>query len=131
MQGLFVINRDFFTWLDIAQSKEQDVSVQILHVSVRLAAVIDVVRAVAAAAAVQTPTTVDVANAKNSSIAAASGRFKVRDALPCVFGDLFSALEEFGGETALAVDSRFPDRKARCKIEFHQRQCSGRIILEH
>jgi len=122
MQGQFVINRDFFTWLDIAQSKEQNVSVQILHVSVWLAAVIDVVGAVAAAAAVQTPTTVDVANAKYSSIATASGRFKVRDALPRVFGDLLSALEEFSGKTAFAVDSRFPDRKARREIEFHQRQ---------
>ena len=122
MQGLFVINRDLFTWLDIAQSKEQNVSVQILHVSVRLAAVIDIMRAVAAMAAIQTPTTVDVANAKYSSIATASGRFKVRDALARVLGDLSAARKTFRGKTAFAVDSRFPDRKARCEIEFHQRQ---------
>jgi len=122
MQGLFVINRNFFTRLDIAQSKEQNVSVQILHVSVRLAAVIDVMRAVAAAAAVQAPTTVNVADAKYPTIPATPGRFKVRDALARVLGDLSAARKTFSGKTAFAVDSRFPDRKARCEIEFHQRQ---------
>jgi len=64
MKRIFVIDRDLFARSNVAQGKEQDVPMDGLDVSVRFAAVIDVMRAVAAAAAVQTPATIDVADAK-------------------------------------------------------------------
>lgn len=122
MQSLFVIDGNFFAGIDIAQGEEENMPVQILHVGVRFAAVIDVMCAVAAAAAVQTPPAIDVANAKDSSVASALRCFKVRDALASVFGDLPATGKGFGGKAPFAVDSRFPDGKARCEIQFHQRQ---------
>ena len=63
VQSLFVINGDFFSGINVAQREEQDVAAQVLHIGVRLAAVIDVMRAIAAAGTVEAPTTIDVTDA--------------------------------------------------------------------
>lgn len=60
MEGFFVIDGDLFTGLNVAQSKEQHVTMKCFHVSVRPARVVDVVRAIPAAAAIQTPAAIDV-----------------------------------------------------------------------
>ena len=70
MQGVLVIDRDFFTRSNVAQSEEQDVAVARPDVSVRLAAVIDVMRAVAAATAIQTPASINIADAELGTAAA-------------------------------------------------------------
>jgi len=54
-----VVDRDFFTGLDIAQSDEKNVTVKNLHVGIGLAGMIDVVRTIATAAAVKTPTIIN------------------------------------------------------------------------
>lgn len=54
-----VVDRDFFTRLDIAQSDEKNVTVKNLHVGIGLAGMIDVVRTVATPAAIQTPTIIN------------------------------------------------------------------------
>jgi len=59
-----VVDRDFFTGLDIAQSDEKNVTVKNLHVGIGLAGMIDVVRTVATPAAIQTPTIINCTDAQ-------------------------------------------------------------------
>ena len=116
MQCLFVIDRDFFTDTNIAQRKKQHVAVKRPHVSVRLAAMVDVVSAITAATAVYAEPSVDVADAQNSSPARAFLRFQIGDSLTGVFSDLPATLERNGGKAAFAVDFRFVDGEAVSKF---------------
>ena len=77
MERLLVVDRDFFAGPDVSQSKEQDMTVQSSHEGIWLAGVIDVVRAVAAARAVQTEAPIDVADAQDLTIARALPSLKV------------------------------------------------------
>lgn len=119
MQRFFVIDGDLFAGLNVAECIEQHVPVRVFHVGVRLAAMIDVMRAVAAAGAVQAPATVDVTDAQDAPVTAAPRGFEIRDALAGVFGNLLAALERNGGETATAVNGRLADRKSVCEFERH------------
>lgn len=60
MQRRFVIDRDLFASFDVAQREEENVIVEDLHESVWTTRMIDVVSAIATAASVKTPTTVDL-----------------------------------------------------------------------
>ena len=104
MQRLFIVDRDLFAGMNIPQREEEHVTIKSLHVGVRLAAVIDVMRAVAAAAAVQTPMAVDVADAQDGPSARPLSRFEIGDSLACVLSDLAAAPKRDRRETALAVD---------------------------
>ena len=117
MQRLFVVDRDLFPRLDMAQRKEQDVAVQGSHVCVWLAGMIDVVSAITASCAIQTEAAIDVADAQDSAFARALLGFEVRDSLAGVLGNLLCALERNCGEAAFAVDVRFADCEA--VSEFH------------
>jgi hypothetical protein len=119
MQCLFVVNGDFFAGMNIPQGKEQYVAVQILHVGVRLATVIDVVRAVATARAVQTATAIDVTDAEDSAVAAALRSFEIRDAFARVLCDLFSARKKHGSKAPSAINARRFDREPGCELNFH------------
>ena len=77
-----------------------------LHVGVGLARVIDVVRAVAAAAAVQTPAAIDIADAQDAPLAGPSSRFEIWYSLACVLGYLLAATKMNSCETAFAVNWR-------------------------
>src|SRR5882724_823639 len=103
MKRVLVIDRDLFAGSNVPQSKEQDVAEDRLHVGVRFARVVDVVGAVAAAAAVQTPTPVDVADAQLGSMRAALS-FEIRNALAGVLGNLATAAKTNRREATLAVD---------------------------
>lgn len=103
MQRLFVVDGNFFTRMDIAQSKEQHVSMDCAHIGIRFARVIDVMRAVATAAAVDAPDAVHVADAQFGSMGAAL-RFPIRNAFAGVFGDLAPVRKVDNCETASAVD---------------------------
>ena len=81
--------------------------VNCLHVDVWLARVIDVMRAVATTAAVQTPAAIDIADAQNAPIAGSFSRFEIRYSLADVFSDLLAVTEMNSCETAFAVDWRF------------------------
>lgn len=105
MQCFFVVDGDFFAGMNIPQGEEQYVAVQILHVGIRLATVIDVMRTVAAAGAVQTPTTTDVADAQDSAVATALRSFEIRDAFARVLRDLFSARKKDGGKATSAINA--------------------------
>ena len=82
-------------------------TVNCLHVDVWLARVIDVMRAVATTAAVQTPAAIDIADAQNAPIAGSSSRFEIWYSLAGVLSDLFPATEVHSCETAFAVNWRF------------------------
>ena len=104
MQRLFIVDRDLFAGMNIAQREEEHVTMESLHVGVRLAAVIDVMRAVAAAAAVQTPTAIDVADAQDRPVTRPLSCFEIRNSLACVLSDLAAAPKGDRRETAFAVD---------------------------
>ena len=57
-----VIDRKFLARCDIAKRHHQNVIEGSLHVTVRFAGVVDIVRTVPTATAVQTPAAIDVAN---------------------------------------------------------------------
>lgn len=112
MKGLFVIDRDLFAGPNVSQGEEEHVTVQSSHEGIWLAGVIDVVRAVAAARAVQTKPPIDIADAQDLTMTCAPSRFEIRDPLAGVLSYLLPAFEMSGCETALAVDRRLADRKA-------------------
>ena len=105
MQCRLVVDRDLFAGFDVAQCDEEDVVVEDLHEGVRHTGVIDVVRAVAAATAIQTPAMINLTNPQHLSMCSATG-FAVCDLLAGVFRDLMSLLERYGGEAASAVYER-------------------------
>jgi len=71
MQGLLVIDRDFFARMNVAESEEQHVAVHCPHERIGLAAMVDVMRAVTAVTAVQAEAAIDVTNAKKAPLARA------------------------------------------------------------
>ena len=75
-----------------------------LHKTIRFARVIDVMRTVATAAAVQAPTAIDVTDAQDSTVAAALRSFEIRDALACVFRNLPASRKKFSSKAPSAVD---------------------------
>jgi hypothetical protein len=103
MQRLLVIHRDLFARMYVAQSKEHYVPMDSPHVSIRFARVIDVMSAIAAAAAVNAPDAVQVADTQLGSMRAALS-FAIRNSLARVFGDLAPVWEMDSRKTALAVD---------------------------
>ena len=103
-------------------------AVQVFHVGVRLATVIDVMRTVAAAAPIQAQAAIDVANAQDASIAATLCGFEIRDAFAGIFGDLPPAPKGFGGKAAFAIDSGFLDSQPRGKLKLHQKAFYDRSV---
>ena len=104
MECLLVVDRNLFAGMNVAQREEQNVSVERPHVSIWLAAVVDVMRAVAAATAVYAKAPIDVADAQVSPLARALSCLEIIDSLAGIFRDLPSALEGKRGKAALAVD---------------------------
>src|SRR5882672_3832960 len=86
MQRLFVIDRDLFARMDVAQGKEHYVAIDGADIRVRLAGVVDVVGAIPAPAAVDAPNAINVADAQLGSMGAALS-FAIRNSLARVFGD--------------------------------------------
>lgn len=130
MQCLFVVDGDFFAGMNIPQGKKQNVAVQILHVGVRLATVIDVVRAVATAGTVQTTTAIDVADAQDSAVATALRSFEIRDAFTRVLRDLFPARKKRGSKATSAINARRFDREPGCEFNLHHSHFTTDRLLE-
>src|SRR5712691_1122056 len=103
MKRVLVIDGDLFTGSNVPQRKEQDVTVDGFHVSVRFARVVDVMRAVPAAAAVQTPTAVNVTDAQLCSMRTALS-LEIGNAFAGVLSDLAAASKTNRRETASTVD---------------------------
>ena len=64
MECCFVVDRDLFAGLNVTQGEEEDVIANDLHEGVWNARVVDVMRAITAAASVKTPPTVDCTNSQ-------------------------------------------------------------------
>ncbi len=62
VQRCFVVDRDFFTRLDITQGDKEDVIVKNLHERVWRTRMIDVMRSISTATSIQAPPAVDFAN---------------------------------------------------------------------
>jgi len=100
----FVVDRDLLAGVDVAQRDKEHMVVQDLHERVGTARVIDVMRAVAAAAAVETPAAIHFTNPEHAAMRSAS-RFCVGDLLAGVLRDLVPLLEGNGGKAAFAVNN--------------------------
>ena len=111
MKCINVINGDLFAGADIAQGVEEDVPVDDLHVAVGLTRMIDVVRAVSAVAAVQTPSSVYVADAQLGTATGAALRLPVRDSFARILRDFASTRKVNRRKATLAVDMRLAYRQ--------------------
>ena len=89
------------------------------HVSVRRAGVIDVVRAVPSATAVDAEATVDVTDAQLGSMRAPLC-FAIRNYLARVLGNFSAALEHLSRKATLTVNWRPANRKTGRKFELHK-----------
>ena len=118
MQRIFVIDRDFFTRLNVTQRKEQDVAVDGFHVRVGRAGMVNVVRAVATAAPIQAPTAIDIADTQLGATTTTTS-FQIRDTFAGIFGNLPSALKTNRREAAFAVDRRFANGETGRKFQVH------------
>lgn len=70
---MFVVDRYLVAGANVAQSEENQLAIERSSESIRCAAVIDVVRAVTAATAVDTPTMIDTANTQDAAIPSTFG----------------------------------------------------------
>ena len=76
MESCLVVNRDLLAGFDISQRDKENVIVENLHERVRRTGMINVVRSIATAATIQTPTSVDLTDPKSLSVGSAS-RFRI------------------------------------------------------
>ena len=90
--------------MDIAPRDEQDVTVENLHVRIRVARVIDVMRPVAADAAVEAPVGIYGTDPKLAAMAGPARHLPARYSLARILGDFFPTGEESGGETSFAIN---------------------------
>lgn len=105
MQRRFVIDRDLFAGRYIAHSYEEYVIVNNLHERIGHTRMVDVVSTIAAAAAVETPATIDLTDSQHFSMRSATS-LSVRNLLAGVLRDLVSFFERNRGVASLAVYGR-------------------------
>jgi len=112
MQSGFVVDGDFFAGFNVAQRDKENVIVKDLHEGVWGTRMIYVMRAIAAATAIQTPAIIDFTNSQCLSMRTPLG-FSVRNLFAGVFRDLMSPRKRCGGKTSFAVNIRRFDREPR------------------
>ena len=103
MQRLFIVHGYLVAGTNIPQREEYYVAMDSAHISIRFARMVDVVGAVAAATAINTPDAVDIADAQFCPVSTTL-RFAIGNSFARVFGDLAPAREMNGGKAAAAVD---------------------------
>ncbi len=86
-----IIDRKLLARCDIAQRHHQNAVVNNFHITIGFAGMIDVMRAIPASAAVQTPSAIDVANTQPPA-SPASLSFGVRDFCSGILRDFLAAL---------------------------------------
>ncbi len=108
MQRLLVIDRNLLAALDVAQRKEQNVTIECPHVRVGLAGVIYVMRSITTSCPIQTAVPIDITDAQDPAIAGTLSRLELRNPLARILGNLLSTCEPDRREAALPVDCRLP-----------------------
>lgn len=108
MQRCFIVDRDLFSRVYVAQGDEENVIIKNLHECVRSARVIYVMSPVSSSTSIQTPATIDFTDSEHLSMCSAPS-LSVRDLFARVLGDLMSLLEKNRREAALTVYRRGPD----------------------
>lgn len=114
-----VIERQFFTWRDVAPREEEHVTVHHAAEAVRLARVVYVGGRVAAAARIDAPSIVELADADLAALRDTTSRFTIADSLAEQLADFSPRRQSLDGETSSAVDLRFSGNDARRAIGFH------------
>ena len=104
MVRLSVIEQYFLTRLDVTQSEKQDMAVDDFAVTIRLAGMVDELRAVAADRAVNRPIRINAANVEAALVFDTARDFVAGDSFSGVFGDLAPPFETVCGETASAFN---------------------------
>src|SRR5438045_2706765 len=94
-----VVHRDLFTGRDVAQGEEEDVPVDNLDEAIGAARMVDELRAVAAATAVDAPVRIYRADVQPLLPAHAPRRLDARDALTHQFRDLLPFAKRRGRKT--------------------------------
>ncbi|HVQ38395.1 MAG TPA: hypothetical protein VMS31_12725 [Pyrinomonadaceae bacterium] len=92
MKSRLVIDRDLLARFNVAQSDEENVTVQNLHVGVRFTGMIDIVGSIAPATSVQTPALINRADAQLATTRPAIG-FGILDPLAGILRYFSSAFE--------------------------------------
>lgn len=103
VQSVFVIDRDLLARRNVAEREKQYVAMDGARESVRGATVVDVVRAVAAPAAIETPSIVDIANPQLAAATAPLG-FRAADSLTRVLGNFSATTKRNRREASFAVN---------------------------
>ena len=104
VQSALIVDRDLFAGLDVEHGIELNSPVVGFHVGVGLAAVVDVMRAVSSATAINTEAAIDVANTKFCPIPGAASSLAIRYALAGIFSDLTTAPKMNRGETTFTIN---------------------------
>jgi hypothetical protein len=113
MIRLAVIEQKFLARFDVPQGEEEDVVVNDFAVAVGFAGMIDELRAVAAAAAVNRPIRIDAADIDAPFVLQAARDFVPANSFAGILGYLAPPFKSDGGETASAVNSGRPDFDSR------------------
>ncbi len=128
MQRHHIIECDFFARSYVAQCVEEYVAVKDFHVAIGLARVIDVMRAVSPATAVNAPLMIDSADTQHAAMARSACRFRIVYQLARVLGDFSAAPESNGRKAALAVDLRFMHGEAMREFHLHGKSLAARAL---
>lgn len=118
MERRFVVECNLLAGAYIAKCDKEDMATEYLHVSIRFAGMIDVMRAVPALAAIETPAFIDRADTQTSSPGTAIS-FGIRYSLARVLRYLPAAHEMRPRETTLAFNSRVLDFQSGIQLKSH------------
>ena len=114
-----VIKRELFTGSDVAPCEEEHVPVQHTAEAIRIAGVIDERGRIAAAARVDAPAIIDLADADLAAFRAAPRCFTIIDSFTDQLADLSSRGKRHDREAAFAVDAGFLRDQHGLRGRFH------------
>ena len=114
-----VIKRQFFTRCNVAAGEEEHVPVHDAAEAIRIARVIDVGGRVAAAARIDAPLIVQLADANLPAFRDTARSFPIADPFTEKFADLSTRRQWCEREAATSIDPRFPGDERRRASAFH------------
>lgn len=128
MESGFVVDGNLLTRSNIAQRNEEDVTVKYLHVAVRFAGMVDIMRAVPSLAPIKTPALINRADTQ-SSPACSPISFGVRYFFASVFRYLQTTPKGSSRKTTLAFNWRVVDLESWIQVQPHVSRLQARRHL--